>query len=126
MKLRIRGDSLRLRLTRGELASLLGQGAVVESTRFPGGATLGYQLIVDPDAAVVAARFAAGVLSVALPRAAAQAWGGSEQVGIEAELPLAGGVLRVLIEKDFPCLAARPHEDDRDAFAREPQAGKDD
>jgi hypothetical protein len=118
VKLRIRGDSVRLRLVRSELQSLLDQGAVEEATRFPGGSALRYRLLADPAAKAVTARFEAGQLSITLPRAAAKAWGESEEEGLEAELPLEGGTLRVLIEKDFPCLATRPHEDDRDAFPR--------
>ena len=44
MKLRIRGDSIRLRLTRGEVQELVSRGAVAELTRLPAGPGFGYQL----------------------------------------------------------------------------------
>ncbi|MBS0394397.1 MAG: hypothetical protein JSR54_07190 [Proteobacteria bacterium] len=119
MKLRIRGDSVRLRLARGEVQALVQSGAVRERTRVPGGAAFGYELRSDPAAAAVAASFDGGVLAVTVPAAAAVAWAGSQEVAIRAELPLAGGALAVLIEKDYPCLTVRAGEDDSDAFARD-------
>jgi hypothetical protein len=118
MKLRIRGDSLRLRLTRGEVAALAARGAVEEATHFPEGAALRYRLLAERDAPAPSARFAAGVLTVALPEARARAWAASEDVSIEAAVPCEGGTLRILVEKDFPCPTSRPGEDDSDAFAR--------
>jgi hypothetical protein len=68
---------------------------------------------------LVAASFEAGTLTVSLPPDAARRWGTSEEVEIRATLPLDGGTLELLIEKDFPCLTARPGEDDSDAFRRD-------
>lgn len=114
MKLRIRGDSLRLRLARGEVEHLAETGEVRETIHF-GARALDYALrcaeLDQPRA-----QFEAEAIIVELPRAAALAWARSDQVGIEAEQPLAEGVLRLLIEKDFKCLAPREGEDDSDAF----------
>jgi len=119
MKLRIRGDSVRLRLTRSEVQGLAERGAVEELTRFPGGTSLRYVLRADSAAPAVSAAFAAGVLSVSLPHATALAWSRSEEVAVTADVPLEGAVLRILVEKDFPCLTTRPDEDDSDAFDRD-------
>lgn len=119
MKLRIRGDSIRLRLTRGEVADLIAQGRVAEHTHLPAGAGFRYELRADAGARAVSASFEAGVLGIALPKAAADAWARSEEVGIRAEVPLAEGALSVLVEKDYPCLTVRAGEDDSDAFARD-------
>lgn len=116
MKLRIRGDSVRLRLTRGDVAALVSAGEVVETTRFPGGGTFRYRLSSAADRREIAASVEGTTLSVMLPAALARAWGGSDEVGIRAALPLDDGELSILIEKDFPCLTARPGEDDSDAF----------
>ena len=124
MKLRIRGDSLRLRLVRSELDRLLTHGAVEEAIHFPGGQALRYRLETHPHAPNVSARLETGLVSIALPKAAAEAWGASEQEGLAAEVPLDSGTLRVLVEKDFPCNVTRPHEDDRDAFPRTTPAAK--
>ncbi|WP_146157752.1 DUF7009 family protein [Enhygromyxa salina] len=110
MKLRIRGDSLRLRLTRGEVQQLRTTGRVSASTQF-GARTLEYVLCsADVDAAQ--ARFEGDCIEVTLPRSLANTWADTEQVGIEAEQ----GVLRLLIEKDFQCLAPRAGEEDSDTF----------
>jgi len=119
MKLRIRGDSIRLRLTRSEVADLVAKGVVAEHTRLPAGPGFGYQLGADAHARAVGATFEAGVLRVAVPAAAAAAWAASEDVAIRAEVPVEGGTLAILIEKDFPCLTVRQGEDDGDAFARD-------
>jgi len=119
MKLRIRGDSIRLRLTRGEVQELVSRGAVAELTRLPAGPGFGYQLRADASARAVTATFEAGVLGVAVPKAAADAWAASEEVAIRAEVPVAGSSLTILVEKDFPCLTVREGEDDGDAFARD-------
>ncbi len=47
MKLRIKGDSLRLRLTQGEVTALDTGGVVEEKVRFGGGAALIYRLRRD-------------------------------------------------------------------------------
>jgi len=121
MKLRIRGDSVRLRLSQGDVATLLATGAVEEATHFPGGAAFRYRLGTSTDAGAVDASFVAGTLEVRLPHALAAAWGRSDEVGLEATLAHEGRELRVLIEKDFPCPTSRPGEDDSDAF---PQGGQ--
>jgi hypothetical protein len=110
MKLRIRGDSLRLRLTRGEVRRLRETGSVVETIHF-GASELHYELrSVDVDTPV--ASFDGARIVVSLPRAAADAWADGDEVGIAVEL----GPLSLLIEKDFRCLAPREGEDDGDAF----------
>jgi hypothetical protein len=119
MKLRLKGDSVRLRLTRAEVRSLLEAGVVEEATRFPGGAQLRSVLSTPRDASGIAAGFERGTLTVSLPADVARRWGTTEDVEIRATLPLEGGALELLIEKDFPCLTARPGEDDSDAFSRD-------
>jgi hypothetical protein len=114
MKLRIRGDSLRLRLSQAELARLRETGEVCDRIGF-GDRSLDYALVrADIDAP--RARFDGDRIEVALPHALARHWTATEQVGIEAEQALPTGTLRLLIEKDFKCLAPRPGEDDSDAF----------
>ena len=119
MKLRIRGDSIRLRLTRGEVEDLVVKGVVAEATRLPAGPDFGYRLRADGATRAVTATFEGGVLGVAVPKAAAEKWAGSEAVEIRGEVPVAGGTLTILVEKDFPCLTVRAGEDDSDAFARD-------
>ena len=114
VKLRIRGDSLRLRLTRGEVRQLRETGSVVETIHF-GVGELQYELR-SADVATPVASFDGSRIAVSLPREQANAWADGDEVGIAAEQALAGGQLSLLIEKDFRCLAPRGGEDDGDAF----------
>ena len=119
MKLRIRGDSVRLRLTRTEVAALVASGHVSERMHLPGGRHFEYRLAVDPLLETPGALMEQGALVVRLPKKMAESWAGSETVGIEARE--ANGKeegLLILVEKDFPCLTPRANEDDSDAFAR--------
>lgn len=115
MKLRIRGNSLRFRLRRGEVRELAVEGRVEERTDFGPAAALVYTLLAD-DACRVAASFQDGRLTVRIPRAVAVAWADGDQVGIEASQPAGSEVLRILIEKDFECIDAPPGESQDDAF----------
>lgn len=113
MKIRIRGNSIRLRLLKGEVARLAETGEVSESTDFGGGIKFTYRLTADAEAEFVTASFSKGVISVLVPSETAREWVESdEQVGIEAE---SNGV-SVLIEKDFACLTREDDPDNLDAF----------
>lgn len=119
MKLRIRGDSLRFRLTQGEVASLLAGSKVSELVHFSGGAdgTLTYSLKSSAECTQPAARFAGGEIHVDLPCAAVAHWAAGDDVGIEAAQSVGDGKhLRIIVEKDFRCLQPRPEEDERDHF----------
>jgi hypothetical protein len=119
MKLRIRGNTLRLRLARGEVNQLAETGEVREAVAFGSGATdrLGYAIVASGDAAVTSARLSGGSVEVIVPRALAREWAANETVGFEAEQPVGGGLsLHILVEKDFACLTPRKGEDDTDAF----------
>jgi hypothetical protein len=124
MKLRIRGNTLRLRLTRPEVDAVVEGGEAREAMALPGGAALTY-VFARGEAGLPAATLVAGAagaeLRVTWPRAAVQAWAADNSaVSLRALLPLAGGedALSLLVEKDFPCLVVREGEDDTPAFAR--------
>ena len=117
MKLRIRANSIRLRLGQTEVRRLVDEGQVDERTHFaPGGPVLAYGLR-SVDSPVVSASFDGGNLVVAVPQSLARQWADTDQVGIEAAQPTGpGGTLRILIEKDFECLDADGGERQDDAF----------
>jgi len=117
MKLRIRGNSVRLRVTRSELALVAASGTVTDTVRFGPGSQLEYRLIAI-DGADVGAEFAAGALTVHVPVTVVAEWAATDLVSISGEQPLDGGeVLHILVEKDFECLAPRPDEPPGDFFA---------
>lgn len=112
MKLRIKGNSIRLRLTQSEVAQLGEVGSVAESVDFGPDARFVYSLIVSDEARALNSKFENGCLDVSIPKAQAREWVSSEQVGLEAR----DVTPAILIEKDFACLTERPHEDESDMF----------
>lgn len=123
MKLRIRDNSIRLRLTRPEVETIRTDGLVGGKVPFPAGAQFVYCLESSPACVDPTAQFANGELSVRLPESAVRDWAASDEVSIRAELPLDdGSTLNILIEKDFACLAQREGEDESDMFPH-PQDG---
>lgn len=123
MKLRILENSLRFRLSRSEAAALSADGVLAAATQFPGGERFSFVLRrADPDAAACAV-FADGEVRVSLPSAEVADWAASERVAITEEFALReGDSLRVLVEKDFQCLAPRQDEDESDLYPH-PDAG---
>ena len=117
MKLRIRDNSIRLRLTRGEVDELRDKGLVTRRTGFPGGRDFRYELESSPASVSPGAFLSDGVMTVRLPESTVLAWATTEQVSIHGEqLLLDGDKLSILVEKDFACLAPREGEDESDMF----------
>ena len=122
MKLRIRGNSLRLRLSQSEVQSLSEQGAVEDRIEFPGGARLVYRLRADKNTAEISSDYGKDLIEVRVPEALARQWCGTDLVTLDGEQTTASGQLRLKVEKDFACLAPREGEDESDNFAH-PAAG---
>ena len=123
MKLRIRDNSIRLRLERGEVDRLRDTGVVAAKTGFPGGREFGYVVESSPASVTLGAELSEGTVTVRLPESTVLAWADSEQVSIVGEQQLAAGdTLAILVEKDFACLAPREGEDESDMFPH-PDAG---
>ena len=104
MKLRIRDNSIRLRLMRGEVDALRETGLVTASTQFPGGRTFRYSLESSPASVNPAAFF-------------------SESEIIGEQVLVDGEKLSILVEKDFICLTGRDDEDESDMYPH-PEADK--
>lgn len=123
MKLRIKGDSLRLRLSQGEMRTLAEQGEVEDKVSFPGGAALRYRLRVDNKNSGISADYAPNLIDVLIPQAQAKSWYETDLVTLSASQPLAAGELRLVLEKDWACLAPREGEDESDNFPH-PEAAR--
>jgi hypothetical protein len=122
VKLRIRDNSVRLRLTRGEVDTLRDQGLVSARTAFPGGREFQYVVESSPASVSPGAFLSDGVMTVRLPETTVLAWAATEQVSILGEQLLQDGEkVSILVEKDFTCLAPRAGEDESDMFPH-PQA----
>ena len=119
MKLRIRGNSQRFRLTQGEVARLLAKDRVSESVNFSSATAdmLTYSLEACEHATQPSAHFGNGEILVNVPTQLVESWANTNQVGIEYTQPLdEGRGLQIAIEKDFQCLQPRPGEDQSDNF----------
>lgn len=123
MKLRIQDNSIRLRLTRGEVDTLRDNGVVAAKTGFPGGRLFQYRVESSPASVNPAAFFSDNSMTVRLPETAVLAWATTEQVSLPGEQVLDDGTrLQILVEKDLACLVPRPGEDESDMFPH-PDAG---
>lgn len=119
MKLRIRGNSLRLRLLRGEIERFGKTGCLAETIQF-GAAQLAYSLEMRSEAQTINANFADNQITVIIPESTARNWIESEQVGLTGEqlneTDAPENVLKITIEKDFVCLERKDDPDNADAF----------
>jgi hypothetical protein len=116
MKLRIKGPTLRLRLTQGEMRALQDAGEVEDEVPFAPGVSLVYRLKRDASAREITASFRDGVVEVLIPEGKAREWCLTSLVTLAHEQSLPHGALRITLEKDFACLAAREGEDESDNF----------
>lgn len=112
MKMRLQSNSVRLRLTRPEVERLREAGLVEESVDFGAGAVLAYRLQWRLEQGPVEAAFGHGIMTVSVSKEGAQAWAGSDEVGLYAQF----GALTISIEKDFHCLTRRLDEQEPDAY----------
>lgn len=122
MKLRIRGNTLRLRITQSELDTLVDAGRVDDMIVFGDHQRLVYALVVSETLSALEARFIDNQITVYLPAGAVVTWAASDLVGFSHEQIVDGDTtLHILVEKDFQCLHRAPGADDADAFPH-PQA----
>jgi hypothetical protein len=107
MKLRISGNSIRLRVRRSEMAKLSAGERIAETVHLGCSeqAALTYTLGTEAGSVGLQVHYEGAEISVILPKDQASAWAGTEQVGIYATVDVgAYGKLDVIVEKDFACL----------------------
>ncbi len=104
MKIRIKGNSIRLRLTKSDIELLGTKGIVEEKTNFPG-SVLTYQLINDNGISETEAHFGSNTISVLFPAPLSNLLCNTDAVSYENHQSLSNGQkLYILVEKDFKCL----------------------
>jgi hypothetical protein len=98
MKLRIKSNSIRYRLTRSDVDTLLKEGVIKEKVSF-GDDELVYvlQSIVKDQ---LSADFKNNIITVYMPKVMLKELADTDKVGFENS----HGALHILIEKDFTCL----------------------
>lgn len=118
MKLRIKGDSLRLRVSRSELARFLRGERIEDTIHFSSQpeARLTYALENAANGASTGVRYNAGHVTVLLSKDHVRTWSDNDQVGIYTSVGIGSeNPLELVIEKDFACLD-RSDEDNTDTF----------
>jgi len=126
MKLRILGNSMRLRVTRSELQRLQAGETVEDCISFAAApeASLTYALAVAPGETPVHVQHGPQRVAIVLNEDQLRTWSRQEEVGIYTTLEN-GSVkgLQLIVEKDFACLN-QSHPKSADAFPN-PHAGGD-
>ena len=104
MKLRIKDNSLRIRLSRTEVQHLAENGVVEASTPFAD-AEFRYAVHAVADIAELQARITPYSIELLVPAERVRRWPQNDEVGFRSTLPLPGKrELKLLLEKDFVCL----------------------
>lgn len=103
MKLRIKGNTLRLRLTKSEVDYFSENLLIEEQINFTGN-KLTYALKAS-DQESISSSFEKNRITVFIPVELAKDWTTSNMVGCSGEMSLEGDKkLYILVEKDFKCL----------------------
>lgn len=113
MKLRIRSNSVRVRLDQKDLAELLEHSRVLDALRVGPGSnhTFTYAVVIGsapPGRPEV--HYSSGLLVLTIDHGDAEEWAAGARVGFDHEQRVESGSVRVILEKDFACLD-RPAED---------------
>jgi hypothetical protein len=106
MKLRIQGNSLRLRITPSEMIQLMEKGRIEETIHFGAddNARLTYSLEHAEQVPSIVVRYGTQGIAVVIALRDALHWTSTQDVGLYGEVPTSNGILSLAIEKDFACL----------------------
>lgn len=119
MKLRLRENSIRLRLLQTEVSQLREMGNVSERIifGFDPTDTLTYSLRVSGETEKIYAQMIDNQIEIFLPLKMAENWIYTEEVGLyETQVISDLGELNIIVEKDFVCVDRPFDEDNKDAF----------
>ena len=118
MKLRVKGNSLRFRLSQSDVARLAQSGEIAETVYFgpEPDAKLSYALKASPSNVALSIGYAEQRVTVFLGSDAVSHWAAAEsEVGIYGSVDTGREPLELSIEKDFACLDAS-EEENQDTF----------
>lgn len=119
MKIRLRENSIRLRLLQTEVRQLREIGNVSETIIFGVNPTenMTYALRVSEEAREIRAQMTEHQIEVFLPLQTAENWVDSETVGLYAEQKIGDlATLEIAVEKDFVCLDRPEDADNANGF----------
>lgn len=117
MKLRLRKNSIRLRLLKSEIAQLKEKGFVSEEIRFDTNQSITYTIQVENNKGKITSCFENDKIIISVPSILAKSWIETEKVGLEQYQIINENLgLRILLEKDFICLTRPMDSDNMDSF----------
>jgi hypothetical protein len=105
MKIRIKGNSIRYRLTKTEVANFGKNRFLEEKTEFLNGPSFHYRLEKKTDIENLEASFSGNMICIFVPENMAAEWTTTDVIGFDTKMNIGGEKeLFLLIEKDFVCL----------------------
>ncbi len=124
MKLRISGNSIRLRLSQRDVNLLVAEGQIAEKLDFPSPAlAFEYHLSILKSSDIAQAMFDGQKMIFKIPQREVTNWANSNQEGIYKTIDIKNSqVLDLQIEKDYKCL--HKDDDENDTFPNPREEGK--
>ena len=105
MKIRIKGNSIRYRLSKTDIGNFEKNGFVEEKTEFLNSQFFYYRLEKKLDIANIEASFSNNRICVFVPEKIAKEWTTTDIISFDNKMNIGNGKeLSLLIEKDFVCL----------------------
>lgn len=115
MKIRIKGNSIRIRLSKSETALFAAKGYLEERTDF-GNSNFIYAVKSTEDK-IMSADFINGNITMHVPKHLAEEWVSSNLVALDCNMAAENDKnLYLLLEKDFKCIDAVITEEQSDYF----------
>ena len=99
MKIRIKDNSVRFRLTQSEVAALGENGFVTNFTEFVGRPFV-YSVEIAEEEHALSAVYIENSIVMRIPKTLVEEWINTDRVGFSGEV----GDVKLLIEKDFVCI----------------------
>ncbi len=105
MKVRIKGNFIRYRLSKSEVELLSTVGVIREETHFPNNQLFSYSLQSKEGIENLASEFKNGHITIYIPKELSDVWVNNNKVGYRNTVKVDdNNILVLLIEKDFQCL----------------------
>lgn len=120
MKLRLKGNTIRIRVDRRDLDLLVNEGQVVGEIRFGDEAGQRFSYVLEIGGASEAlpnVDYRDGRFLIQIGGAAAKDWRQNDKVGFETTCERGGNTIRLIVEKDFACLDRPAGQEADDQFA---------
>jgi hypothetical protein len=113
MKIRIKGDSIRYRLTKSDLEKFYDESYLEEVTHFPHNQLIYCLKAIDSEE--ISADFQNNKISIFFPKSELNTWFKTDKITYQYVQKFEGRELNILLEKDFVCID-NVEEDQSDNF----------